>query len=258
MLKSIMKKMIREDYWLFLSWNRERFGTVSAVIAYIKLLANGGVGSAPNTLTGGSVYLRPGTTDQNVYDQVFLGNEYAAEFSEPHFIVDAGAHIGLASVYFASKYPAATIVALEPESSNFSVLLKNARAYPNIKPINAGLWSKKASLGIEDSKVETWSFRVYENESGKGIPAVGVRDVMDEFGVDKIDVLKIDIEGSELEVLNHSQPWMDDVQTLIIELHDKFRPGCSDALAKALSEYEYDRSSLGENVIVRNLRKMVA
>lgn len=256
MLKVILRKTIREDYWLFLSWYRDRFGFLPAILGYAKLLCNKGIGCAPNGLTGGSVFLRPGTADQIVYDEIFVAKEYDIDLDDPLFIVDAGAHIGLSSVFFASKYPEATVVAIEPEPSNFNILCRNAQNYKNIKPIRAGLWSRKAHLRIQDSNVATWSFRVSEDLSGQGIPAVGLRDVMSDFNAAQIDVLKIDIEGSELEVLNHYHSWIDAVRVLIIELHDGFQPGCHEALARAVSGHNYDRSRSGESIVITNLRRI--
>jgi len=73
-----------------------------------------------------------------------------------------------------------------------------------------------------------------------------------------IDILKMDIEGSEIEVLNNSKEWIGDVGSLIIELHDRFRPGCTEALTKAVEEYSYDKMISGENEVITNLRKLSA
>lgn len=254
MLKTIVRNVISKDYWSYCSWYNDKFGVLGTVFAFFSLCFNG-IGRAPNPLTGRPVLLRPGTADQDVYNEIFLSKEYEIDLGMPRFIVDAGAHIGLSSVYFACRYPMATVIAIEPETSNFEVLLKNASLYPNIKPVKAGLWSKKTHLAIENSSVDTWSFKVVESLTGEGIPAVCIGDVIAEFGVDRIDVLKIDIEGSEIEVLESSQPWIDRFDTIIIELHDRFRPGCTKALNNALLDFEYNQSSSGESVVIRNVRR---
>lgn len=255
MLKSVLKAAVREDYWLFMSWYRERFGLFPAILSYITLRKSG-IGSALNPLTGSPIYLRPGTADQDVYDEIFLAREYDIDLGDPLFIVDAGAHVGLSSVFLASKYPKATVIAIEPEQSNFAVLLRNVENYRNIKPVRAGLWSRKANLRIQNPNVATWSFRVTEDSSGNGIPALAIQDVMADFNIKHIDVLKMDIEGSELEVLNHSQPWIDAVSVLIIELHDRFQPGCIEALQRAFSGHSYDKSRSGESVVITNIKKI--
>ena len=257
MLKAIAKKTISKHHWVFLSWYQHRFGFAAAIVAYLGMRRSG-IGRAPNPLVGGGVFLRPGTTDQDVYDEIFISREYDIDLGDPKFIVDAGAHIGLSSVFFASRYPEATVIALEPEPSNFAMLLKNTKDFPNIKPLQAGLWSKKTHLRIEDSNVPTWSFRVIESASGEGIPAVGITDILTDFRPARIDVLKIDIEGSEFEVLNHSAPWIDHVLTLIIELHDRFRPGCTDALDRATSGHSFEKSVSGESIVMSGLTRKAA
>ena len=254
MLKTIAKRIVRKDHWDFVSWHHHKFGFFQTIRAYIGLRRKG-IGEAPNPLTGGVVFLRPGTTDQDVYDEIFISKEYDIDLGDPRFIVDAGAHIGLSSVFFACKYPKATIIALEPEPLNFDLLIKNTNHHPNIRPLQAGLWSRKTHLRIENSDVPTWSFRVVESLSGEGIPAVGVRDLMTDFKANQIDVLKVDIEGSEFEVLNHSGSWIDNVTTLIIELHDRFRPGCSEALANAIRGHSYQKSISGESLVIANLER---
>lgn len=255
MLKKIIQNLVREDYWSYLSWYKDRFGYFSAVFSLIKAIIRG-IATAPNLLTGSIVYLRPGTTDQSVYDSIFLSKEYDLNLGNPLFIVDAGAHIGLSSVFFASKYPESTVVAIEPEPSNFDILRKNAEKFKNIKIIQAGLWSRKTTLRIENTNAATWSFKVIEDQSGKGIQAIGVRDVMSQFNMDRIDVLKIDIEGSEVEVLSSSGSWIDSIRTMIIELHDRYKPGCTEALQKAVFGYDYNREISGESVVLSNIRKI--
>src|SRR6476646_2763490 len=69
--------------------------------------------------------IRAGTNDLDVYIQVMCMNEYAFEYPhEPRTIIDAGAHIGLASRWFASQFPDATIIALELEPTNVQILRK--------------------------------------------------------------------------------------------------------------------------------------
>ena len=80
-----------------------------------------------------------------------------------------------------------------------------------------------------------------------------VADILSDFKASRIDVLKIEIEGSEFEVLNHSAPWIDSVQTLIIELHDRFRPGCTEALEAAIGGYNFQKSISGESIVITDL-----
>ncbi len=115
---------------------------------------------------------------------------------------------------------------------------------------------QKGSSAHPRFNAPAWSFRVSEDPSGRGIPGVGIRDVLSDFNVSQIDVLKMDIEGSELEVLNAHGSWIDSVMALIIELHDRFQSGCSEALARAIGAHSYDRSRSGESMVITNLKRI--
>ena len=83
--------------------------------------------------TSTTFYLRPLSSDLDCLEQVFINEQYRLPFSfEPRIIVDAGANIGAASIYFAKKWPDAKILALEPEESNFGILRKNCARLPNV------------------------------------------------------------------------------------------------------------------------------
>lgn len=254
-MKKLVRSFIHEDDWSYISWYRDRFGILRALPSLVRALRGPGVRTAPNPFSGQTVLVRPGTADQAVYDEVFIEKEYDLDYGEPKYIIDAGAHIGLTTVFFAAKYPSAKIVAVEPESSNFAMLLKNTSSLRNVSCVNAGLWSKTTRLRILNTNSDTWGFRVSETQSAEGIPAIGVSDLMNMFDLPQIDVLKLDVEGSEKEVLTHATEWMSNVSTMIVELHDRFQPGCTEALESALSEFHYCRRTYGLNTLITNIRR---
>jgi hypothetical protein len=47
----------------------------------------------------------------------------------------------------------------------------------------------------------------------------------------------VDIEGSEMEVFSHADPWISSVEAISVELHDRFKPGCSSAFFKAVEDF---------------------
>ncbi len=257
MLKRIARRLLSPSQWSWLSWYRGRFGTLRALTGYFALLLHPDICfiSAADAETRHPVAIRPGTADQSVFDEVFLAREYDIDAAAPTVIVDAGAHIGLATVFFAERFQGAAVIAIEPEPTNFEVLRKNVSAYPRVRPIRAGLWSRSTWLRIENPDAATWSFRVIESDQPTDLPAVSVADVMQLHGLDHIDILKMDIEGAEQEVLSHSTDWLSRVGNLMIELHDRYRPGCTAALESALSGYDYERSQRGNTVVLRNIRR---
>lgn len=183
------------------------------------------------------VFLRPNTSDTSTYRQNLVAHEYSFRLPfEPQTILDAGANIGMSSVFFANRYPSASIIALEPEPSNFRMLEKNVAVYPSITAIRAALWPREGQVSVVspsgiNGNYGNWGFTVSE---GTGAPATTVPAIMHRFKEDRIDILKIDIEGAELNLFSGSCEWLKQVRCVMIETHDRFRPGCSQAVHSVL------------------------
>ena len=179
-------------------------------------------------LSSQKILLRLGTTDVAAFEHVFIDEEYALSFARPpSIIVDAGANVGMSSVYFALHYPNAKIVAIEPERSNFDVLRRNAELFPRIIPINAALWGHEGVVQVHDGGGGHWGMRVAEAPSGATIPSTTVSALIKQLSISQIDLLKIDVEGAECEILADPSSWIGRVGVICAELHDRFRPGCS-------------------------------
>lgn len=178
--------------------------------------------------------LRVRTGDCSIYGMVLLRGEYDFELPfQPKVIVDAGANIGTASIYFANKYPDAKIVAIEPEPSNFAMLVRNVAPYSNIRPLRLALWhAEKEELNVIDKWQDTCGYMVGRGE-GELVAGVTVSGLMRQFNLDSIDILKVDIEGAEKEVFEHSADWIGRARCIMVETHDRLKPGCSRAVAAA-------------------------
>jgi FkbM family methyltransferase len=209
-----------------------------------------------------SVLVRPGTTDLAVFNTTYRTEQYNYDFIKPpKVIVDAGAYTGLSAAYFATKYPEATVIAIEPDPSNFDLLVRNTSGLANVHPVRAALWSNNGLVELTDPGKGNWAFRVADigdsrsvtPGSGKAglsqIAAVTVLDLMNEYGLSYIDLLKLDIEGSEKEVLAGSAPWIEHVGAICIELHDRFKPGCSREFYRAANGFPIELRR-GETIMV--------
>jgi len=180
-------------------------------------------------------HLRIQSSDVPTFKQVFIDKEYEFQIkNQPKVIIDAGANIGLASIYFANKYPNSKIIAIEPEKNNFLLLKKNTELYPNIIPLQAALWDKNEEIELVDPGLGEWGFMT-ENKSVDAklgahchkVAAVTVDKIIKEYKLDKVDILKIDIEGAEKEVFNDTSAWLDNTNSIIIELHERMKSGCN-------------------------------
>jgi FkbM family methyltransferase len=192
------------------------------------------------------VHLRVRTADIWLCRQILLEGQYESGLSiRPRVIVDAGANIGLATIFYANKYPEAKILAIEPEHSNYEMLRKNVALYPNVIPVQAALWNRRKRLTGSPSVTHHHMFQVRE-ESGmddegccSGIPGVSLQELMTEFEIQQIDLLKVDIEGSEKEVFQGSPEWIQHVGIIAIETHDWIRSGCSESVCNAATDFEF-------------------
>jgi FkbM family methyltransferase len=182
--------------------------------------------------------IRLGTTDVAAFEHVFINNEYGiALVLEPRVIIDAGAHVGMSALYFSHRYPAAKIIAIEPEPANFEVLKRNADRFSNVVPINAALWNYDGTVSIQNNDSGSWGSRVAAIDSGYQVRSVKVTTLLQECDIDKIDLFKIDVEGAECEIFEDAPEWIDRVEVLCAELHDRFRPGCSSAFENATASF---------------------
>lgn len=192
------------------------------------------------------VKLRKGTTDVEVFKEIFLHQEYYFDIDiSPRFIIDCGANIGLASIYFNWNFPDAQIVAIEPEESNFQMLVENLSFYyPSIEWLNAAIWNEGVNLRITNPQAGKWAFtyhEIFESEiDSKCIKAITVSDIMAMFQQNRIDILKIDIEGAEKELFDRGyESWLPKTKLILIETHDRFKEGCSRSLFNAISNYNF-------------------
>lgn len=206
------------------------------------------------------VFFRYGSSDPRVFTQIFLWEEYSCvgNLEEPKIIIDCGANVGYASVYFLNKYPNAHVIAIEPDRENFKLCEKNLSGYPGrVSLIKSAIWSHQTGLSIykkdDWGDAYEWGIQVKECQEGRepDIYAIGIDDLLENYGLTSIDLLKIDIEGAEAIVFskNHEK-WLDKVKNIVIELHGK---ECEKVFFNALSMYDYELSKFGELTSCQNL-----
>ena len=117
---------------------------------------------------GNDFCLRGNSVDFAVFNSIFAKGEYDFDLGlKPEYIIDAGAYTGVSTVYFHHKYPEAKIIAIEPEKSNFELLVRNTKPYKRIFCVNAGIYGEDVPLVISDKTVEKYAFRVKRSTSAE-------------------------------------------------------------------------------------------
>lgn len=206
--------------------------------------------------TDQEITLRGATTDVSCLEKVFIHEEYNSPFDySPQVIVDAGANIGMATLYFAKRYPEARILAIEPESKNFEMLQRNCAGLSNVLLMQGALWPVQRRLTISDNGSGEHAYSVIEQsatESTNEVYAITMEDILRKLAVSRIDLLKLDIEGSERELFStDAKAWLDRVEYIIVELHDRYRPGCAKAFYTALATRNFVQEIRGENIFIQ-------
>jgi FkbM family methyltransferase len=234
---------------------RTAYGNARGTLLWLELLKEkfvrpGGLFAVHVPGAPAPVWLRAHSSDVEVFCQIFGHREMDFYHNaEARYIIDAGANIGLTSVFLANRCPLARIDALEVDPQNIDLLRRNVAAYAQVNVIPRGLWRRSGYIKILNPDAQSWAFRVGEtsDDDESRIPAVAVADLLRDRGAVTVDLLKIDIEGAEVDILDDSaKVWLGAVKVLAIELHDRMRAGCSAALDGVAATRPHRRSVSGE------------
>jgi FkbM family methyltransferase len=171
-----------------------------------------------------TVSLRPGTSDFSVFRQVIMNGEYDMSLPiTPRVIIDAGANIGLASLYFHNRFSHATIYAMEPDHKNYQALQQQVGDIAAIKTFQVALWKEKEMLSLQSAGADAWGIQVKAGKENADVQGIDLTAFMQEQKIEQIDLLKIDIEGAELELFQASYAyWLKRTRIMVIELHENY------------------------------------
>ncbi len=157
---------------------------------------------------------------------------YHFETSKPSpFIVDIGSHIGISVLYFKDLYPNSHILAFEPNPISFEFLKENidGNALTDITLVNEGVSSNtgERKLYIDNTGTQWNSNSSFLQKSWNGkenTKEITVKSTrLDRYleNVNCIDMLKIDTEGTELDILSSHKNILRIVENISLEYHPK-------------------------------------
>ena len=158
---------------------------------------------------------------QFMYKEIFENEIYKFKTSvDKPYIIDGGANIGLASIYFKNLYPSSEIVAFEPDPEIFKILKNNIDVFnfSNIELINKGLWNQNKTMTFKSEGADAGLIAEID-QSNPGITREIEVTSLREYLNKPVDFLKLDIEGSETMVLIDIQNELRYVKRIFIEYH---------------------------------------
>ena len=203
------------------------------------------------------LHLREGRSDPFFFGQIFLDQEFAPiRGLDVATMIDLGGNAGLASVWFLNTFPRAKLVTIEANPENYPSLEANLHPYGDrATMVKGGVWWRRTPLALVRRQNEG------DAHVREALPGDNPAEIMDGWdvpalmahgGFTRIDLLKMDIEGAEIDLfLKGAERWLPHVRNLTIELHG---PECEAALDRALAPYTYQRQVLGELTFCFHLR----
>jgi FkbM family methyltransferase len=237
----------------------------SAVLRHFARLKSDRVAtiSAPGV---GPVYIRTGESDIAAMRQVFVRGDYdidwpvelAARLKQRYdailadggrpIIVDAGANIGAASLWFGHAYPQARVVSVEPDPGNAAILRRNVGHRANHVILEAAIGAEPGFVSLVN---EGLGWAVQTKRAETGLPVVTVDDAFEASGGDTPFIVKVDIEGFERDLFASNTAWLERCYAVIIEPHDWMLPGemSSRTFQQAMAQHPFELYMRGENIV---------
>ena len=194
-------------------------------------------------LTGSKLYrnsLPRGTS--LIYDLEKLSHSPIKE------VWDVGAHQGETALAFAQSFPRSTIRSFEPVTQNYQLLQKNCSGLKNFCAYQFALGeaNKSAKIHLQDASVtnslrDDLNQKNQENLDSEDIEVRTIDTVVSDFSCPPIDLLKIDVEGYELKLLEGSKKCLRDkrINFIFIETGLDNRFNSIESLVNFLSPFEY-------------------
>ncbi len=170
------------------------------------------------------------------HQEIFADEFYKFETDQLQPVIfDCGANIGMSVLYFKEKYPQARVTAFEAEANIAELLRENLRTngIKDVKVVDKAVWID--DQGVQFGSEASDSSSIYSESGQKNlVPSVRLRDYL--LKEPRIDFLKIDIEGAEIEVLADCADSLGHVQNLFVEFHSYI--GHSQSLASVVKVFE--------------------
>jgi FkbM family methyltransferase len=220
----------------------------------------------------GVVTVRPQDSDLSTFRQVFIEGQYdlgvnqhgeslkrrydklLAEGQSP-VIIDAGANVGAAAIWFARSYPQAKIFSVEPEPRNAALCRRNTAAFPNVTVLEGAIAGREGNVTVQVA-TKSWGAVTTRTGGEGGVRSYTIDEIVGMAAADsELFIVKIDIEGFESDLFSANVGWVGQPSAIIVEPHDWAYPGQGTSLTmqRSLFPVGLDLLLLGENLVfVRN------
>lgn len=154
------------------------------------------------------------------YKEIFLEGTYKFTTSNPSPVIyDCGANVGLSCIYFKKNFPGSKIKVFEADPEIFKIMRSNVErnaGMGGIELYNKAVWINNDGVEFVQDGADGGSIVTGGSAKKVSIPSVRLRDLLEK---EKVDFLKIDIEGAEIGVLLDCNETLKNVSHLFFEYH---------------------------------------
>jgi len=141
--------------------------------------------------------------------------------------IDVGAHIGKYTIPMAKAIgDSGLVIAVEPHLGNYKLLVENIRlnSVRNVIALNIAAWSEERWMKPFIGDIHGHHSLVYD--FGRGFVLVRARpldNVLEELGINRVDCIKVDVEGAELEVFKGLRRTLKRFKPIVVaEIRDEY------------------------------------
>jgi FkbM family methyltransferase len=176
-------------------------------------------------------------------------------------IVDVGANVGASAVYFSRLYPRATVHACEPGAAAYALLRENTQDLPNVFTWQIGLHDHDGTgalyAGIDDGVTSSLVPSTFTSDSAETVELRSTRDWLDENNVERVDLLKVDTEGSEIPILRSFGDRLASVKVFYVEAHSDADRRKIDEMVASTHQLAYVSGGLADSRFHIRPRRLV-
>lgn len=183
-------------------------------------------------LRGEIVHVRPSSSDLDVVWDTFIGRYHLPPsdlaVQDLVSIWDLGSNIGLTLAHFAVLFPKARILGVEMDRANAALCHVNTAAWRDrCTIIEAAVWPTRGRIQYVCRPGHEFEARVLPQPSARqpfvrSAQSVSLNDLLADNPHDRIDYMKIDVEGAERDLLQSNTEWSAHVRTMKIEVHPPY------------------------------------